>query len=182
MDIDVHHVINAHTQAILENLPSMTNTDFARLTIACAHQAGLPAPLTKKIAEMLISQVGELPGDMTHDELVELYESVKVVERPAINQQNVLRDCEIALGVVRAQTKSKVEALGRCTQAFKILKTQERPLASPAEGSAMAMPGFCVKCGIYVDTTGTECPHCHFDTVVGVPSSGEAPPQGPMIR
>jgi len=29
---------------------------------------------------------------------------------------------------------------------------------------------FCVRCGVYVDAEGPECPRCHFDTLVEVPS------------
>lgn len=29
---------------------------------------------------------------------------------------------------------------------------------------------FCVKCGVFVEADGSECPRCHFDTLVEVPS------------
>ena len=68
--------------------------------------------------------------EVTHDELVTLYESYIAIKQPTPHQQSVLRDCRIAVGVLRAQKQAKIEALRRCAQAFRALKTQDSGLAA----------------------------------------------------
>lgn len=38
---------------------------------------------------------------------------------------------------------------------------------------------FCVKCGVHVTATGSECPRCHFDTLTPPAATNPVPAETP---